>query len=339
MATGEAKRSQPFPCTVCKIDIRGNDSVECSGCGKWTHGDIKCSGLPKTVFKHLDNLSNLNYLCNTCKNNICPNTNSPIPSDEHSSSSIPKLPSITTSSHSDLAILFQTVTSLTESIKTIHEDLKLIKPLITTVHFLQNDVEDIKTALKTLNQNVPTSHTLNHLDIQKQIQDEVLESREREKRFNSIVVRGLGNDPNNIQPKFNQIINFLLPGKNITLHEVVPIRPNLIRAKVKDTSLRRDLLNVAKELRQSPFPTVFINRDLTYKQRQQLKLRKSNPPDPQTRTTTHQDPTPPPLASTGQTSTFPTPITVNLESLTTFPPIPSPSHVPPLVSPVTHITQ
>ncbi|KAK3893331.1 hypothetical protein Pcinc_002886 [Petrolisthes cinctipes] len=40
----------------------------------------------------------------------------------------------------------------------------------------------------------------------------MLEQKEREKRVNSIIIRGLGTDIDNLQDKFNELVSFLLPG-------------------------------------------------------------------------------------------------------------------------------
>lgn len=140
MATGKDKRSNFFPRTSCSKDIADGDSVECSCCANWTHGDIKCSGLPKNIFKNLDNLTNLYYLCKQCKSLT---TNNP----SNRTHSLDNPQPLNYPSHQDYVYLFRTVSSLTDSIKTIHEDIKLIKPLIGAVHSLQNEVESIKTTL------------------------------------------------------------------------------------------------------------------------------------------------------------------------------------------------
>lgn len=208
----------------------------------------------------------------------------------------------------------------------IHEDLKLIKPLIGAVNSLKNEVDKIKSTLSDLQSASPQTQ-IDDLLIQKMVHEEVLESRERDKRTQSLIIRGLGNDPGAIQTKFNDIADFLLPGQPITLHEITPIKPNLERAKIKEFSLRRDLLNVSRELRNSPFTNVFVTRDLTYKQREALKIKrpintlnsKSSKPQSNSKSTTLQED--PPTVSPVQESLSPT---LGTSSLFPNPPPPPP---------------
>ncbi|KAK3887061.1 hypothetical protein Pcinc_008833 [Petrolisthes cinctipes] len=109
------------------------------------------------------------------------------------------------------------------------------------------------------------------------IHKEIMESKEREKRINSVVIRGLGTEVTTLQAKFDEVVTVILPNKQIQLQEIVPIRPNLVRAKITDFSLRCDLLNASKNLRDSTFPRIYINRDLTFKQRELIKKRSTIP--------------------------------------------------------------
>ena len=68
-----------------------------------------------------------------------------------------------------------------------------------------------------------------------------------------------------------------LLGERIILSDVVaiPNHADLFRAKVPDDEQRKRLLDKAKELKHSErYKTVFIRRDLTYAQRQELMARR-----------------------------------------------------------------
>ncbi|KAK4315281.1 hypothetical protein Pmani_013501 [Petrolisthes manimaculis] len=93
------------------------------------------------------------------------------------------------------------------------------------------------------------------------------------------VVEGIrsGTEVTILQDKFDEVVNVILPNKQIQLQEIVPIRPNLVRAKITNFSLRRDLLNASKNLRDSTFPRIYINRDLTFKPRELIKKRSTIP--------------------------------------------------------------
>ena len=66
------------------------------------------------------------------------------------------------------------------------------------------------------------------------ISEEVVEIREREKRANFIIVRGLDCDLSGVQAKFSEVVSHLLPNQTFTLNDIMPIKPNLFRAKVLD---------------------------------------------------------------------------------------------------------
>lgn len=248
----QAAQSKLFSCVICNSQIdEDHDAVECDNCKEWTHS--RCSGIPKGVYKQLSNCSNLLFRCNHCKSHPGPVQN-------------------TAPSLHDFTQLFNTVQSLATSVKTLHDDISLIKPLIQEIHTLRREVDNINTSLNQL----PNHQLPSHTDLQETIREEVLECREREKRLNSVIIRGVMCDSAELQTKFNDIVDHLLPGNTIPLRDIIPIKPGLARAKIMDMTQRRNLLSAAGNLRQSPFPNVYITRDLTYKQREaKKKLRQS----------------------------------------------------------------
>ena len=108
------------------------------------------------------------------------------------------------------------------------------------------------------------------------IRQEVQELREREKRKDSIIVRGLTSTTlTDSTAEFEEITN-MMTGSPVTLTDVVriPDHPELIRGKILDEGKRKLVLEKAKTLKGSRFDGVFIRRDLTYAQRQELKVRR-----------------------------------------------------------------
>ena len=107
---------------------------------------------------------------------------------------------------------------------------------------------------------------------------QVRELREREKRANSIIIRGLGEiPPQQVVVKFNEICNVLNVG-NIELVDVVQISsPSgyLYRAKIVNAICRKNLLLKSHELRNTEeFSSVYLNKDLTFLQRKDLALKR-----------------------------------------------------------------
>ena len=128
------------------------------------------------------------------------------------------------------------------------------------------------------------------------IRKEAREMEERQKRKTSIIIRGIqAQSAATLKPVFDQVCNHLL-GSVVPLTDIVCINKEvcIIRAKIHD-EVRKQLLDNAKRLRNSTFSDVFINRDLTYKQSGELRIRRaqnrrtveSAPPQPNGTAVTH----------------------------------------------------
>ena len=268
---GQPNTSPKFPCGTCNINIGIEDSVECELCKTWTHGGTKCSGLPPNIFEVIVDCHDIGvtYICTTCRINKTNNNHT----DNNNNKS------------NDLTQLCETV-----------------KGLANALQVLSNKVDAQQSTLAawpSLPKNSPTPNPTNHKqpvpllapppvfhtqlpEIKQILHNEAVEIREREKRANSIIIRGLGADPNLIQQNFKDVVEQLLPGKHILLVEISPINANLVRAKIPDTNARRELLNNTKKLARpdSNFQQVFIKRDLTYRQRQELLNRRPSTQHP-----------------------------------------------------------
>lgn len=281
MATGTGTKSKKpmspsqdsvvYYCGICTVDLSNAECIHCDHCEAWVHADSKCSGISPRHYKLISDSPHLSYVCSNCKNEDRTagsghSVNNPM--DAFKITSPP--PS------SDLTQLINTVQTLAQSVQTLHDDIKIIKPLIQSVHSLRQDVDNLKATVQTLVQT-PSVLSDNPQQIQKLISEEVVETREREKRANFIIVRGLDFEPSSVQDKFNEVVSHLLPGQTVNLNDIMPIKPKLFRAKVLDPMVKRQLLNSAKNLRQSPFSHIYINKDLTYKQRQLIRERNRTP--------------------------------------------------------------
>ena len=106
-----------------------------------------------------------------------------------------------------------------------------------------------------------------------EVMEQVRELRERDKRADSVVLRGLGDlDLDEVRRQFSRICEVLgLP--DIVLAGLVRIgNHNLYRGKVSSREQRQNLLARAPDLRNSDdFSGVYVNRDLTLLQRQELR--------------------------------------------------------------------
>ena len=105
-----------------------------------------------------------------------------------------------------------------------------------------------------------------------EVMSHLRELREREKRSNSIMLRGLQTASTSAARDIFRKICDLLDVGIVELSEMVRVGPNnLFRATVINADLRREVLMRSHELRRSDnFARVYVDRDLTYQQRQEV---------------------------------------------------------------------
>ena len=112
-------------------------------------------------------------------------------------------------------------------------------------------------------------------DYRTMVREELLELEERKKRRSSVVIRGLGaGSVNEASAKFAEITEALI-GEKVVLAETcrIPSNGDLYRGNIHNQRQRQLILESAKNLKDSPFPHVYIKKDLTYMQRMQLQAR------------------------------------------------------------------
>ena len=234
-----------YPCGTCNVNIGDEDALECEICSVWTHGGQRCSGLPHEVFRNVVDYSALgvSYVCTSCRLNKNSKDNS-----------------------SGYNQLFESVRGLNQAVSDLALEIKQIKSLSTGSAQSHPSL--------TMHNSFPQ---VDNPHFRKILQEELIEIRQREKRADYIIIRGLGSDINQIQGKFTDVTNFLFKcDKSISLQDITPIKQDLVRARVTDQQVRRELLNYSKNLKGSIHDGVFISRDLTYKQRMAIKQRASS---------------------------------------------------------------
>ena len=229
----------PGPCKFCGVLIVA-ESVACQGCGCRFHTDVLCLGVGREVVQVLrsNNDGALSYNCNECR--------------------------LSNSSEQSVDGPYHGV--LRQIICTIGEMARLMRA--------QKQELGRAPVIASTQQN-SVSRSIDQLP-QKEILQQVRELREREKRAESIVFRGLGDlTIPNVSLKFEAICRELnLP--NIQLLGLSKIGTNdMYRARIADKELRRLLLLKASQLKDSQqFARVFINRDLTKQQRLEVVERR-----------------------------------------------------------------
>lgn len=234
----------PSPCGTCSSMIGHDvDALECELCKAWTHGKQECSGLPYKVFKNIVDYSKhgVTYVCTSCR----------LGRDNSSGSK-----------NSDFTQLFETVKGLSSAVAKLSAEIRDLKS--------QNNNSVLAPAPVPVGGAHQPYDPVSH---QRWVREDVREFLERDKRRDSVIIRGIPST--NLHASFPEVAKYLCPDLNITLSGVVPIKPNLIRAKIIDSLHRSELLTKSRNLAGSPFSSVFISRDLTYKQRQELREKRA----------------------------------------------------------------
>lgn len=99
------------------------------------------------------------------------------------------------------------------------------------------------------------------------VYDESREIAERDRRRQSVVIKGLGADIRTLPGAFEDLTSSLL-GVGVKIIDVVCINQQMVRAKILNDEHRKEILKEAKKLKNTEsYKNVYINRDLTKKQR------------------------------------------------------------------------
>ena len=106
---------------------------------------------------------------------------------------------------------------------------------------------------------------------------QVREVREREKRKDSVIIRGFSNINEETLIRNIQTICDLIDVEPVVLSDIKMIGgTNIYRARIVDADRRQALLMKCHQLRPTEeFRNVYINRDLTYQQRRDLRSRRN----------------------------------------------------------------
>ena len=224
-------------CGMCRIAV-GEDAIGCDSCTKWYHAKSLCTGLPENVVHTISTYGGdgISYSCNSCR------LESSSTSDVASPAAIKQL--------------FRTVESLCQAVTILSNDVKLL---------LQNQRDPGSNASGNKAEELKVS-----------IREEIREMEERRKRRTSIIIRGLDVDISGIQGRFDEMSQ-IITGRRVTLQDVCMVdrEKKIFRAKVLDEQTRKHLLDESRKLGDhDAYRRVFINRDLTYQQRNDLFRRR-----------------------------------------------------------------
>ena len=239
-------------CGFCSLVV-GSDGIGCDQCSNWYHPSTQCTGLKTNTVRCIqeEGGDTIRYVCNECRCQSRPST------QNQTGSSNLVAP--------DSQFTQETVGQLFEMVKCLAQSVALL-----TNKFNSNLNSGLGESLSNHHNPVPSSN-------RESLFAEFHEYDERKKRRESIIVRGIAaaNETEFITT-FDKISLAIL-GRSVQPDNIVCInhQTNLYRIKIVDNDTRRSILTNAKKLRDTDdFKNVFLSRDLTYLQRQELRARR-----------------------------------------------------------------
>ena len=247
-------KSQKFPCITCKKEVT-SDSIQCDGCEEWVHSTQTCSGLTKNLATELlgNDCNAIQYLCSSCRaSSIRPTT---------------AMKSIV----DNMKPMMENMKQLTLSVQGLAASVAEIQSWKQETTIWRNQVTQ---QLNTLSSNTSQtdSDTMRSL-----IRSEMLELRERDKRKETVVVKGITfSSEGEFLNNFNRVSE-ALTGKVMVPEEVFPINSKIVRMKIANRDDRMLLLKSSPKLKHTrDHAHIYISRDLTYQQRKELLSRRNN---------------------------------------------------------------
>ena len=233
-------------CKFCSSVVVGC-KIECQVCAGYFHADVLCLGVDEKVVSVLKQNDNgaISYNCTECRLNVA---------------------------QRDSAGPYGAV--LQQLICTVGEVVKILKDGKGVVHHSQaaNSGSHTGGSNQVAGAQAPTRASLGSVEHRNEILGQVRELREREKRADSIVIRGLGDiSLEEVNTKFEGMCQELqIP--LIPLTGLTKIGAgDLYRARIACKEQRQNLLLKVSALKNSQtFSRVYINRDLTKQQRDEV---------------------------------------------------------------------
>ena len=238
-----ASRTDASKCALCFSLIGGRSTVGCGDCNKVFHADRLCLGVDQPVIDVLlggDSCA-VKYVCCSCR-------------------ASPKC-------------------GVSGEVGGFSQMLNIIGGLVSDMRKLTESVSKLQGSQEVVPSNgVRVQNVTNKDDtgagiaIDKSlVMSEVREMYEREKRKDSVIIRGVGDvSVQQASSIFRDMCQYLGLG-NVPLVDTVKVAPSVFRGKILKNEMRFRLLAEARKLRNSAnFRQFYIQKDLTYRQRGEL---------------------------------------------------------------------
>lgn len=248
-------------CGTCSRDP-GDNPIGCDDCEVWVHGTEMCSGLPMDLIEAILNYGGegIKFICMRCR------LKPPSPSGDGAGSS-----AATDKDQSHLVgtmqQMFQQFRGMCNIISDLSDEMKCLAKAIKSPP-AQSLGQATEPAPPPPGPD-PSPKAAEQPAIRAVIAEELREIREREKRKQSIIIKGLrANSSAEVVHLFKDLSSTKL-GCEVTLSDVSPIKDHagMFRAKIMSDDQRKHILDNAKTLKGTRYDGVYISRDLTRAQR------------------------------------------------------------------------
>ena len=246
-------------CAMCNSSSPSlDDSIGCDRCDNWFHPTPACTGLNAQAINSIRECGGeaISFVCCECRS-------SP------SSNSAQRSGNVSPASLQDPA----TVTQLFE----------LVKSLAQSVAGLTNQVQLLVAQQTALPASVTATDSGTPCSQRESLYAELREFDERKKRRDSLIFKGAKSRNNTeFSNTFAEICS-QITGSSSDPDEVYCInsQSGMYRVKVRDESVRRSILQNASKLKDSQnFKQIYISRDMTFIQRQELRAARATRRNP-----------------------------------------------------------
>ena len=258
-------------CGTCSKEL-DDTCIGCDKCETWVHGSVMCSGLPQAVIEAIHGYSgeDISYICMNCRV-IRASGTSGSPSAKSESYMAETMSQLFQQMRGMCTVLME----LANQVKDLSSQV-ILNQAEKTRPASQEHQTDREMQGKSQTRNQHNTDTGPSGEYRSVVRQELRELQERDKRKDSVVVRGLeASSPADLAARFAELTQTIM-GKRVELSEVkaIPSHPDIYRAKIMNADDKKLVLDRAKNLRGTRYDKVFIRRDLTYSQRAELRERR-----------------------------------------------------------------
>lgn len=210
----------PVPCNSCDTLV-GDEAIGCDRCSGWFHPTVMCLGIPQDSIKEIVRLGGdgILFICLHCK-----------------VSCVQASPSRASTSN------------FAGSVDAIKQMSEMVLTLCATVKTLSLQMESILAQQQTPNPPSIPNDPPNVDNMRSIICDELREMRDRERRRDSIIIRGMPNlDDVQVTAKFKELTLFLI-NKEVNITPICINRERgVFRATLPNDNDRRELLSATNK--------------------------------------------------------------------------------------------